>query len=121
VPAALGVLLIFQVKSGHARRLELPDRPHDVERLAEAGVRVDDDGDRHRFRRVAGVPDDLFQGHQPDVRIAGDPVGGPGTRDIDSRKARPLGQQRDRGVEDARHRVRALPEQPAERLPLISR
>ena len=40
--AALGQFLVFELNCGRAGRFELDDRSFDVERLAEAGVGVDD-------------------------------------------------------------------------------
>ena len=49
VAAALGQLLIFQVDTRHAGRLEQPHRPLDVQRFAEAGVGVAKQRQRSRL------------------------------------------------------------------------
>ena len=70
VPAPLGRHLVLDVQRRHAGLLVLLHGPHDVDRVAEAGVGVGDDGQRAGPCDAAGVVDHLRHRHEPDVGTA---------------------------------------------------
>ena len=65
--AALRRLLVFKVAAGEAGFLQQGDGAGGVERGAEAGVDIDEDGQRAGPCDRLRAGDDLALGHQPDV------------------------------------------------------
>jgi hypothetical protein len=93
---ALGIKLVLDVDAGDARTDELAHRAHGVQRLAETGAAIGDQGHGHRGCYVARDADLLIHGEQRfrcAPRTAGhEPTG------IDSRKPQACDQPAADGV-----------------------
>ncbi len=70
VPAPLGPDLILEEAAGRAGRDQLSDRAVDVQRIAVAGVGVDDDRDRHAHGDPPRPLDHLGLREQPQIGLA---------------------------------------------------
>ena len=68
--AALGRDLVFDVDRSGTGADEVFHGPHRVDRVAEAGIRIGDDRDRHGACDVAGDHHDLVEREQADVGLA---------------------------------------------------
>ena len=104
VAAPLGIHLVLEMDGRDPRRLELPHRAHDVDRVPVPGIRIGDDGDRHRLGEVVGHHRHLPHGEEADVGLAEEGVGDPGTGHVDGGEARFLDQPRGERIPGARHR-----------------
>jgi hypothetical protein len=101
VAASLRPDLVLQEAAGGPGGDQLDDGAVGVQRVAVAGVGVDDDRDRHAQADPPGTVDHLGLGQQAEVGLAdgggGDRVAG----DERHREAGPVGELRREGVEDA--------------------
>ena len=101
--AALGKGLVLDLDRGGARALEQPDRPLDVQRIAVAGVGVDDDRRRHALADMGERIGDLAHRDEADVGPAEPGIG-------DARRPRdraPRSRRPPRARRSARRRRRA--------------
>ncbi len=71
----------------HACRLVERDRPRDVQRTAEAGVSVSDDGDAADADHDAGYIGQFVGGNDGEVRLADGAARGSASREIESIEA----------------------------------
>jgi hypothetical protein len=67
MPALLGQELVLDLHRACARILERADHLHDVERLAEARIAVDQDRQSARPRDLAGEEADVVDRHDAEV------------------------------------------------------
>jgi hypothetical protein len=105
MPAALGERLVLELDRGRSRPLEQPDRPLHVQRVAVAGVGVDDDGRLDAFAHMRERVRDFARRDKADVGSAQPRVGdrGPGeVKRLEAGRCGERGRQRviDAGRED---------------------
>ncbi|MNV56391.1 hypothetical protein D3C71_1486710 [compost metagenome] len=101
VAAALGKGLVFQLDHGRARPLEAAHGALRVQRIAKAGIGIDDDGRGHPFGNAGQRVFDLGVRGQADVRAAQARIGDGRAGQVQRAKARLFGHQRRQGVVDA--------------------
>ena len=99
--AALGEALVFELHHGGPGALKAAYRALHVERIAKAGVAVDDDRGVHPLGDARQRVCHLAEGGQADVGAAKPGVGDRGARQVQGLKAGLLGHQRAQGVKDA--------------------
>jgi hypothetical protein len=101
VAAALGEGLVLELDHGRTGALEAAHRALHVERVAEAGVGVDDHRHAHAFGDARQRLLDFREGRQADVAAAEPGVGDRRTREIERLEAGLLGDERRERVVDA--------------------
>ena len=100
--AALGEVLVLELDRGGAGALELADGAMDVQRVAVAGVGVDDQVRGHAVADQRQRLGHLGHGDEPDVRPAEPRVGDGGAGDVERLEAGLRRDQRGERVIDAR-------------------
>ena len=102
VPAALREDLVLELERVRACALERAHRALEVERIAEPGVRVDDDRDRHRLADRRDVGGHLGGGRESEIGGAEMRVRNSRAGDIDERETGGLDDPGGERVESAR-------------------
>ena len=99
--AALGEILVLDLDRVRAGALEQAHGALDIERIAIAGVGIDDEMGAHAVADQRDRFDHLVHAHQADVRAAEPRIGDAGAGDIKRLEAGPLGDQRGERIIDA--------------------
>jgi hypothetical protein len=103
VAAALGRDLVLELDAVGARALQRAHRVPHVQRIAEAGVGIDDQRQVHRVADARRVVGDLGQAHEGLVGQAEPHVGDAGAGDVDRLEAEVFDDAGRQRVERARH------------------
>ena len=106
VATTLRELLVLDLDHRRAGALERPHRPLHVERVAEAGVGVDDHRHAHALGDERERLLDLGGGREPDVGPAEPGVGDRGAGEVQRLEAGLFGDERRKRVVDTRHEQR---------------
>ncbi len=94
MPTALGKALVFQLDHGRARALKAAHGALHIQRVAKAGVGIDDDGRGHPLSDARQRVLHLGKGGQANVGAGQARVGDGRAREVQRLKARLLGHQR---------------------------
>ena len=100
--AALGKDLVLDLDRIRAGSLEQAHRARHVERIAVAGIRIDDEMAADAIADQGNRIGHLAHRNEADVGATEPGVGNAGPRDIDRREPRPLGKMRGQRIVDAR-------------------
>ena len=119
--AALGEFLVLELDRVGAGALQHLDRAGGVDRVAEAGIGIDDERQGDGFAHGGDVLGELGEGQQPDIGRAQEAVGDARAGDIGGGKAQLLDDARRDRVRRTRHQDRcALVETGAECFVLVA-
>ena len=102
MPASLGKCLIFELNRVRPRALEQADRAADVQRVAVAGISIDDERGADTIADHGGGVDDFAHGDETDIGASETGIGNGRPRHIERRKPRPLGEMRGERIENSR-------------------
>jgi hypothetical protein len=105
--AALGEALVLELDSGGADALERAHGVPHVDRVAEAGVGIDDERQGGGIGDRPGRPREVRQGSEADIGHAEPGIGEAGAGQVDRLEAEILDDARPERVGGARHQERA--------------